>query len=127
MKRDVVPGMAEAIDKRRLELGLSMGGFAKAAGLTRAGLAPVVNGERRDYQDKTRFGLARALHWPVDALDRLMAGEDPATFEHSPPKPTVEARLAQIEQQITAAQVQLDQLARRLASPDAQPPARPLR
>lgn len=80
---EVVPGMADAIEKRRKDLGMSPGEFAAAAGLTAPGLAPVRKGYRRAYQDKVKLGVARALEWPVDAVDRLLAGErvepDPPT------------------------------------------------
>jgi len=84
---DQVPGMAEAIEARRIVVGLTPGRFAAAAGLTSQGLMPVRRGLRRRYQDKVKLGVARALAWPPDALDRLMAGEDPATFDEEPTPP----------------------------------------
>lgn len=77
MTTDRVPGMAEAIDARRLELGLTIGNFADAAGLTRQGLDPVRQGLRRQYNDRTILGVARALRWPIDWLDQLEAGRTP--------------------------------------------------
>jgi DNA-binding XRE family transcriptional regulator len=73
--------MAEAIEARAMELGLTPGTFAESAGVTRQGLAPIRRGYRRQYQAKLKLGVARALAWPPDAIDRLMAGDDPATFE----------------------------------------------
>lgn len=77
---DDVPGMAEAVEARRKRRKLSPGGFASAAGLTPTGLAPVRKGTRKDYSEKTTVGVARALRWPLDWYDRLLAGEDPASF-----------------------------------------------
>lgn len=74
---DLVPGMVEAIERRRVQLGLGPGEFARAAGITPQGLAPVRAGKRRAYMDKVRFGVARALAWEPDAIDRLLRGEDP--------------------------------------------------
>jgi hypothetical protein len=84
---EVVPGMARAIESRRLELGLTVGDFTALAGLTAPGLMPVRRGYRRQYQDKVKLGVARALEWPVDAVDRLLAGEDPSTWGDRPPEP----------------------------------------
>src|SRR5689334_1141133 len=74
---EIVPGMAETIEARRRQLQLSPGEFSRRAGITRQGLAPVVKGHRRAYQDRVRFGVARALEWEPDAIDRLLAGEQP--------------------------------------------------
>lgn len=83
-----VPGMAEAIEGRRLALGLSPGDFAEATGLTAQGLMAVRKGYRRQYQDKLKLGVARALQWPPDAIDRLLSGEDPASFQGDDPPPS---------------------------------------
>lgn len=72
-----VPGMADAIERRRLELGMTIGDLADAAGITRQGLDPVRRGEHRSYNDRTIMGVARALRWDVDWLDRLIAGRRP--------------------------------------------------
>lgn len=75
-----VPGMRRAVEDRRAALDLTPTEFAQAAGLTLEGLARVRRGERRRYQEKTTRGVARALAWPVDWYDRLVAGEDSADF-----------------------------------------------
>lgn len=84
-QEEVVPGMAAAIERRRLEVGITLGEFADSAGVTRQGLAPVRAGYRRAYRERLKFGVARALQWPSDAVDRLMAGEDPGSFDDDPP------------------------------------------
>lgn len=78
--RDLVPGMAEAIEARRRERGLAPGEFATAAGVSSQALKPLRRGEARDYQDKVTLGVARALLWPLDWYDRLRAGDDPETL-----------------------------------------------
>jgi transcriptional regulator with XRE-family HTH domain len=80
---EVVTGMGEAVEARRKELGLTITEFVRRAGLTDAGVMPVRKGYRRNYQDRVKLGVARALDWPNDALDRLMCGEDPAKLEGS--------------------------------------------
>lgn len=72
--------MAQAVERRRLALDLSLGDFERISGLTRQGLLPVRNGVRKAYSEKTRRGVARALRWPIDWYDRLLAGEDPDTL-----------------------------------------------
>jgi hypothetical protein len=87
MSPEIVPGMAEAIEKRRIELQLSPGDFAAAAGLTRQGAGNVRRGVRRQYQDKVKIGVARALKWRADAIDRLLDGEQPVPLEPGPAEP----------------------------------------
>lgn len=77
MTTDLVPGMAEAIEERRRSLGMTIGDFAAEAGLTRQGLDPVRRGERRQYNDRTILGVARALRWDHDWYDRILAGQRP--------------------------------------------------
>jgi transcriptional regulator with XRE-family HTH domain len=101
--------MADAIEQRRVQMGLSPSDFARAAGMTQQGLIPIRHGKRRDYRDKLRLGVARALLWPDDAVDRLLAGEDPATFE-TRQTPT-EERLTRIERHVDAIGEAVKQLA----------------
>lgn len=75
-----VPGMAEAVQARMDERGLSPGDFARLADVTPQGLAHVRQGRRKRYQSKIKFGVARALQWPPDWYERLEAGEDPDTW-----------------------------------------------
>jgi predicted transcriptional regulator len=82
---EIVPGMAEAIERRRVELGLSPGDFAKAAGVTTQGLQPLRKGVRKDYQLKLKAGAARALGWTSDSIDRLLAGQDPIELPNGQP------------------------------------------
>lgn len=60
MSDETVPGMAEAIEDRRQMLHLSPTDFARLAGVSMQGLAPVRAGMRRSYQAKVRNGVARA-------------------------------------------------------------------
>jgi hypothetical protein len=83
---ELVTGMGEAVEARRVELGLTITEFVRRTGLTDAGVMPVRKGYRRNYQDRVKLGVARALEWPNDALDRLMAGEDPATLTKAQPR-----------------------------------------
>jgi transcriptional regulator with XRE-family HTH domain len=72
-----VPGMAEKVEARRLQLGLSPGEFAKRSGVTGAGLSPVRKGRRKRYQMKIIRGVAEALRWRMDWYERIVEGLDP--------------------------------------------------
>lgn len=80
-----VPGMAERVESRRKELRLSPGDFAKRAGLTRQALADVRGGKRKQYQDVTINGVARALRWKTDWYERLLVGKSPVVDGKLPP------------------------------------------
>lgn len=69
--------VAAAIEQRRTELGLTVGQMVERSGVTAPALAPLRSGEKKRYNDATKFGLARALNWPRDAVDRLFAGDKP--------------------------------------------------
>jgi transcriptional regulator with XRE-family HTH domain len=75
---EIVPGMADAIEERRLARGLTPGAFAAAAGVTPQGLRRVRSGVRADYQDRLLLGVAKALGWRHDWYRRLQEGADPS-------------------------------------------------
>src|SRR4051794_7135236 len=92
----IVPGLKEAIEARMAELGLTPTKFARAAGLTLPGLAPIRRGARRNYQDKLKLGVCRALHWTPDSVDRLLRGEPPEEL----PAEVVDDRFSQLEERL---------------------------
>lgn len=110
--------MAERIEARRNELGLSPGAFAKAAGLTLEGVAPVRKGYRRSYQDRVRQGVARALRWRYDALDLLMAGQDPVELNGDDGGP--DDRVTAIERRLQRLEDAVDRLLRDATAQQAQ-------
>lgn len=98
-----VPGMAEAVQKRAQALGLTPKTFAQHAHLTGPGLAHVRAGTRRKYEAKTIQGVARALRWPLDWYDRLVAGEDGDRFpdtDHPDVPLSPEQRISRLESQV---------------------------
>lgn len=119
---EVIPGMAAAIEARRVERFHTVKDFAAAAGVSESVLADVRRGHRKRYAGKVKAGVARALEWPVDALDRLMRGEHPSTFPtvgydeqgrvrgETPPPLAVEVQLATLRAQVDALQRRLDRL-----------------
>lgn len=95
----VLPGLAAAIERRRLAVGLGKGRLAAAAGLSREGLAPLLKGYRRAYNDSTIIGIARALRWEVDWYERLQQGEAPAEVEASPAD-GLDERITRLEDEV---------------------------
>lgn len=104
--QDEVDGMRQAVEARMRQLGLTPTTFAHAAGVTVQGLDPVRAGVRKQYQAKTRIGVARALRWPEDWYDRLVAGE-PAN--HFPDTRWPAAQLT-LEERVAAVEARLDAL-----------------
>jgi transcriptional regulator with XRE-family HTH domain len=76
-----VEGMASTIEARRLALGLTVQDLIEQTGLTRPGLAPLLRGERRRYQERLTLPICRALKWTPDSIERLLAGEQPIELE----------------------------------------------
>ena len=123
-KRTTIPGLAEAIEDRRRQLGLTIGELAEAAGLTRQGLDPLRRGERRSYEDRTIFGIARALRWRGDWYQVISDGgglEDLPTEIQAVTRPETPARLSDVELVATLRRLTeaVDRLERRLAEEDA--------
>lgn len=122
MAADVVPGMADAIERRWVERYDSFQAFARAAGASVSGLYPARRGERRRYSAKMRAGIARALEWPIDWLDLIERGEEPPTVRYDnegralaePPR-SVEDEIDMLRRQVDALQARLDELDRGIA------------
>lgn len=75
MERETVPAVADAITNRRRELALDLAEFIRLTGLSRQGLAPLLAGERRKYQERLTLPVCRVLRWTPDSIDRLFAGK----------------------------------------------------
>lgn len=71
------------IKARREDLHLTQTALAEKAGLSLAIVQVIEGGRKESYRRSTLVALARALDWPKDAVDRLLTGEDPETFEET--------------------------------------------
>ncbi len=69
------------VKARREDLHLTQSALAEKAGLSLAIVQVIEGGRKESYRRSTLVALARALDWPKDAIDRLLAGDDPETFE----------------------------------------------
>ena len=108
--------MAEAVEARRLVLGLNPGQFAEEAKLTRQGASHIRKGFRRRYQEDTIRGVAKALRWERDWYDRLLSGELPVEAEATASS-SVEDRLTRLEDAVEAIRQLLHDLDRFSGAP----------
>lgn len=76
---------SDAVRARRQLLGLSQAEAATAGGLSEPQWRKIEKGlDALRMRHGTKTGIATALRWPPDAIDRIVDGEDPDSF------PTVE-------------------------------------
>jgi|SRR5690606_7104785 len=68
--------LAQAIEARRGELGLSLREVAERAGITGETLRAVRRGSNEPSQ-LTKRGIERALRWAPGSVDAILAGGDP--------------------------------------------------
>lgn len=68
--------LAELMDARRLELGMTWEEVASAAGIKPPTLRAIRNGTNRPSQ-LTKRGIERALRWAPGSVDAILAGGDP--------------------------------------------------
>lgn len=98
--------MADAITERRVSLGMDVRALVEATGLTRQGLAPLLRGERRAYQERLTIAVCRALKWSPDSIARLLRGESAEPL-NSPgdvgAAPGLAARVDRLEAQLLEA------------------------
>lgn len=113
-----IPGMSAAIDARRQMRDLSLDDFARLSGLSRQGLMPVRRGTDKPYQERLLRGVAVALKWPADWLERLRVGDDWREFPDTdwPAIRSVEDRLTDLEARFEAIADALERLAAQQAA-----------
>jgi transcriptional regulator with XRE-family HTH domain len=84
--------VGRAVRDRRLHLGWTQQEAADHSGVSLATWRLVELGGRDRYQDLTLRGVSKALGWPNDAMDNILAGGDPpdptAPLEVSPDRGT---------------------------------------
>lgn len=96
--------LATAIKARRLELGLTQSDAAGAAGCSLTTWNGLETASRQ-VSERTRALIAVALGWPANALDRILAGDDPASFTRvgADPLPAWQAELVESMQTLSRA------------------------
>lgn len=77
MTDDRWPAVSAAIRQRRHALGLTQAEAAQKGGLSLPTWGVVETGRQTNFRNYTLSRVTRALGWPLDAIDRLLAGESP--------------------------------------------------
>ena len=108
-----VDGMAELIEARRRALGLTVQDLIEQTGLTRPGLAPLLRGERRRYQERLTLPVCRVLKWTPDSIERLLAGGPPVEIEDA--AVIAPDSVAALHEQVDALRRTVDELSREVA------------
>lgn len=110
--------VSTAVRRRREQLGLSQEEAAARSGglISTANLRVVEAAGRPSLRARSVLGLARALDWPDDALERIASGDDPARWRDSisagEHRTVITPRVAGVD---LATSDQLDALRRELA------------
>ena len=73
--------LARACVRRRAELGLTQEQAGQQNDEISSATLRIIEATGKDsYSARTLIGLAKALRWPLDAPERILAGEDPSEF-----------------------------------------------
>lgn len=113
--------VAAAVRRRRSELGLRQNELADRAAVDVSTLRNIEHVRRESYDPVTLAKVSRALGWETDAIDRILAGEEPVERRDSSVPGTelaetnrllgtLEARVREIERRLD----HLDRLVDRL-------------
>jgi hypothetical protein len=81
---DAASRLDEAMNGRRLTLGLQWKQVAQRAGVSEFHLRRIRQGEY-DPRDLTRAELERALEWAAGSIDQVLAGGEPTPLEDRDP------------------------------------------
>lgn len=77
--------LGKLVERRRIELGLSVRAAAKLAGIDRATWAALEDGSRLT-QDRHYAGIERALQWPTSYVQSIASGEHPDARDPNEPE-----------------------------------------
>lgn len=111
-----VDAIAEAIDKRRRELRLTLTEVRDRAGISQSQVSLMANAKGSGYRPETLAAVSQALAWPSDMLERIGAGAKyPDQLSEDDKFEVVIQRLEQTEQSLSARLSQLTEALSRLA------------
>lgn len=108
--------VGQAIEQRMSELGLTKAQMLRAAGLSDKTLKGYLEGRPIRRADKAA-AITSALHWPPEALDRILRGEPPMAGQRDGESDAVaraEAQYRDAAAAVTAEEARLAQLAMQL-------------
>jgi transcriptional regulator with XRE-family HTH domain len=75
--------LGDAMDKRRVELGLTWEAVARRAGVSRTTLNEIRKGNVENTQLLTKRAVQRALEWEPNSIDHVLAGGEPTPTQAS--------------------------------------------
>jgi transcriptional regulator with XRE-family HTH domain len=83
--------VARAVRDRRLALGLTQRKAVERSGdgVSLPVWSLIEAAKQSAYRERTLIAVARGLAWPPDAIDRILAGEDPTTLANTSARPGV--------------------------------------
>jgi hypothetical protein len=94
--------LAEAVNSRMDELGLSPTDLVAATGLTYQGLLNIRRGEIRQYQKRTTIPLTKTLGWTPESIEKILAGGKPELVSSPEKDGDVLDRLEALKQEVAA-------------------------
>lgn len=103
--------VATAIKARRLELGMTQADAAGAAGISTTTWG-YLEKQDRPVKERTRALVSLALGWPADAIDLILAGEEPPASDD----PTAARTLPAWEAELVRTVQTLTEVVRELAT-----------
>lgn len=111
-----VDAIAEAIDKRRRELRLTLTEVRDRAGISQSQVSLMANAKGSGYRPETLAAVSQALAWPSNMLERIGEGEEyPDQMSEDDKFEVVIQRLEQTEQSLSQRLGQLTEALTRLA------------
>lgn len=109
--------LGEMVEARRTEIIGSRAKAFSASGIGDQTWVDIENGVKRNYSDKTRKGVMRALGWTPESWDLILSGGEP----RSAPESTA-SRLEQLEKRMALLAAAVDTLLARLPGDPPDPP-----
>lgn len=76
--------VAEAIEARRIELGITSERLAQLADVSNSTIKNLRRSERAKYSETTLWNVGRALGWTNESLERIARGEEPILLVPEP-------------------------------------------
>lgn len=114
---DAYKRLGEMVAARRNDVIGSRAKAYNASGVGDQTWVDVENGVKRNYSEKTRKGVMRALGWTPDSWDLILSGGEPR-----PSPDSTATRLEQLEKRFARLEAAVDTLLARLPGDPPDPP-----
>lgn len=111
-----VDAIAEAIDRRRRELHLTLTQVRDRAGISQSQVSLMANAKGTSYRTETLAAVSRALDWPADMLERIGDGTNyPDELSEDDKFTAIMQRLEQNEQTFSQSLLRVTEAIERLS------------